>query len=374
MKHKTRWLAALPVASLALAGQAAAATDAELADLRQRIELLESASSSNLNFGLSSDTQVTIYGYVKADFIYDADTDLGTTSFGLGGLTAASPNNSNFRAQAIQSRLGFRSVTQTDIGEVRTQIEGDFFGGGGGTFRLRHANISVGNFLIGQTWTNFMPIAYYPGTLDFQGPAGIPFTRQTQARYTQPLGSNASLAVSIENGAGTTNDPVFTAALDYGMDGYGVRLAALGGSVDFAGRSFDRWGVNLSGGADLWQGGAITASYTIGEGIASYMVSGGADVRTIGGVTDLVESEGINVGLTHDFSEQWGVGLVYGYREDDRFAAADTQSLETVHASAFWHPTERMTVGLEAIYGERTLGDNTTADATRFQSSVQFNF
>jgi len=374
MRQKPGWLAALPAASLALAGQASATTDAELAELRQRIELLESSASSNLNFGLSSDTQVTIYGYVKADFIYDADADLGTTFFGLGSLTNAPANDDNFRAQAIQSRLAFRSVTQTDIGEVQTQIEGDFFGGGGGQFRLRHANISVGNFLIGRTWTNFMPISYYPGTLDFQGPAGIPFSRQTQARYTHPLGENASLAVSIENGAGTTSDPVFTAALDYGMDGYGVRLAALGGTVDFAGQSFDRWGVNLSGGADLWQGGAINASYTIGEGIASYMVYGGADARTIGGITDLVESEGATVGLTHDFNDHWGLGLAYGYREDDRFAAADTQSLETVHASLFWHPTERMTVGLEAIYGERTLGDDTTADASRFQSSVQFNF
>jgi hypothetical protein len=39
---------------------------------------------------------------------------------------------------------------------------------------LRHANLTVGNLLIGRSWTNFMPIESYPVTLDFQGPSGIP--------------------------------------------------------------------------------------------------------------------------------------------------------------------------------------------------------
>lgn len=57
----------------------------------------------------------------------------------------------------------------------------------------------LGAVLAGQYWTLFMPLESYPGTVDFQGPAGIPFMRQAQLRFTADLGDGLTLAGSLEN-------------------------------------------------------------------------------------------------------------------------------------------------------------------------------
>jgi hypothetical protein len=343
---KTKYLkqACMPLGLLAVLAAPAAAQDqaTELAELRDRVAQLETRSGNRLRFNIGSGTTMTVYGYIKADFFYDFDTNLGLTAGGLGGL-------------------------------VKTVIEGDFFGGGG-TFRLRHANVTFGNWLAGRSWTNFMPIESYPGTLDFQGPAGMPFSRQSQIRYTAALGNAVKASFSIENAAGASNDPTLTATVSYKTGTAFFKLAVLGGNVNYSGSSYDRWGVNVLANASLWQGGKINASYTIGEGIGSYMVSGGPDGQTIGGVDFLIETQALTIGITQAISDKISFGVAYGIRENDAPGLLATDTLQTLHTSVFWHPTERMTVGAEVIWGERELGNGSTENATRLQTSVQFNF
>lgn len=375
---KTKYLkqAWMPLGLLAALAAPASAQDqaTELAQLRDRVAQLETNNGNRLSFNIGSGTTMTVYGYIKADFLYDFDTNLGLTSGGLGGLVAGGNTGSNFRAHSFQSRLGVRTATDTDLGVVKTVIEGDFFGSGGGGFRLRHANVTFGNWLAGRSWTNFMPIESYPGTLDFQGPAGMPFSRQSQIRYTASLGDAVNASFSIENAAGASNDPTLTATVSYKTGKAFFKLAALGGTVNYGGSSYDRWGVNVSANASLWEGSKINASYTIGEGIGSYMVSGGPDGQTIGAVDSLIETQAITIGLTQAITEKVSLGVAYGARQNDAPGLLATDTLQTLHTSVFWHPTERMTVGAEVIWGERELGNGSTENATRLQTSVQFNF
>jgi hypothetical protein len=101
-----------------------------------------------------TNTSVKIGGYVKADFIYDVDADLGD-SFAASAIPAdgsdADRKSGNFRSHAKQTRLNFSTWTPTEVGEVKLFIEGDFFGQGGNqtfsnstTFRLRHAFGEIG--------------------------------------------------------------------------------------------------------------------------------------------------------------------------------------------------------------------------------------
>ena len=99
----------------------------ELADLRERVEQLE-AQQGGTGFNLPGDTTVEIYGYAKVDLFFDLDSPLGTTFFGLASLEPGFTKNSDSSAQAFQSRLGFRTSTETDLGTLKTVIEGDFFG------------------------------------------------------------------------------------------------------------------------------------------------------------------------------------------------------------------------------------------------------
>lgn len=342
----------------------------ELADLRERVEQLE-AQQGGTGFNLPGDTTVEIYGYAKVDLFFDLDSPLGTTFFGLANLEPGFTKNSDSSAQAFQSRLGFRTSTETDLGTLKTVIEGDFFGNGGGSFRLRHAYGSLGGFLAGQTWTNFMPIESYPGTLDFQGPAGIPFVREAQVRYTHDVGNGFMLSGSVEDDpSGVSTRLAVTAAASYEFGDSFVKLAVLSRQVEGATEDVDGWGVNLSGYTSLWEGNTIQASLTTGEAIGSYMVFGGADVFG----NTAVETDGLTLGISQDFAEKFSAGLVYGLRDIKQGAATDTETLETLHLTLNYKPVERVNVGLEYITGERTLFNNRSARADRVQTSVQFNF
>lgn len=340
----------------------AVAQDARVAALEARVAELE--DRPQLSFGVGG-VDLTVYGYIKADLIYDLDSDLGTTIFGLGSLVPGSGSGSNFRGQAFQSRLGVRA----EFDGATAVLEGDFFGGGGGQFRLRHAYVDTGSFLFGQTWTNFMPIESYPSTLDFQGPAGIPFARVAQARYTFGGDSGLGFSASVEQSAASSSEPAVTAAVFHTGENYFVKLAALSTNVSTGGGDVNGFGINLSGNARLWEGGGLNASYTMGEAISSYMVFGGDD--TFGGVA--VESEGITIGVSQQVND-WTFGLAYGLRENDIGAPTDTERLQTVHLTGNYQLRENTTLGLEYITGERDLFDGSSASADRVQAAVQFNF
>lgn len=340
-----------------------AAQSTQVEALEARVAELE--NRPKLSFGAGG-VDVQIYGYIKGDLIYDLDSDLGTTVFGFSRLVPGGDTGSNFRGQAIQSRLGIRASLEG----AKAVLEGDFFGNGGGGFRLRQAYVDIGGFRLGQNWTNFMPIESYPSTLDFQGPAGIPFARVTQARYTFGSASGFGGSASIEQAAGDSSDPAFTGALSYTSDRYFVKLAALGTQVSAGGGAeVDGFGVNLSGNAQLWEGGAINASYTTGEAISSYLGFGGADV--FGGAA--VEAKGLTIGLSQQVNK-WNFGLAYGLRTNDIGGATDTEELQTVHLTANYQIRDNTTTGIEYIHGERSLFDGTSASAGRVQASVQFNF
>lgn len=348
-----------------LAGSAALpvlAQEDRIAQIEARVAELE--QRPKLSFGVGG-IDLTVYGYVKGDLIYDLDSDLGNTFAGIGSLTPGGDTGSNFRGHAFQSRLGIRAT----LDGATAVLEGDFFGSGGGQFRLRQAYVDVGAFRFGQNWTNFMPIESYPSTLDFQGPAGIPFSRVVQARYTWKGPNGLGFSASVEDPAGDSSDPALTGAVFYQGERFFAKLAAIGTRVNDPAGEVDGWGVNLSGNAQLWEGGTINASFTTGEAISSYMVFGGDD--TFGG--QAVESTGVTIGLSQKVNK-WTFGAVYGLRENDIGAPTDTERLQTLHLTANYQLRENLTAGLEYITGERDLFDGSSVDADRVQAAVQFNF
>jgi hypothetical protein len=346
-----------------------------VAALENRVQQLESEKANSGGLIIAPNTTLRFYGYAKADLIYDLDYDLGNTIFGFSSLNAASVPNENFRAHAFQSRIGLESVTKTQIGDLTAKIEGDFFGSGGGQFRLRHAYGQIGGLMAGQTWTTFMPIESYPGTLDFQGPAGIPFARVTQARYTYDVGNGFKVSGAVENDPSALSDrPAIVGAASYSFNKSFVKVAAVTRGLAGVAGTQNAYGVNVSGNTSLWQGGRINASFTSGEGIGSYMVFGGTDLDTAG---NTISTQGYTVGLEQDVGDKFTFGVAYGRRDIDAGAGnlpTDTAELETIHVTAKYKPVKNVSIGLEYINGRRTQFNNATFSADRIQSSVQFNF
>ena len=159
-----------------------------------------------------SDTSVAIHGYTKLDMIYSIGPRMGDSFAETtipGNHSGASNNGPQFRAHARQSRLTLETRTPTNYGQMGTYMQMDFFGtspgsaGGNNTsnMRLRQAYGTLGNWLFGQTWTNFTDLDDQAETLDFFGPVGTIVARQAQVRYTYPMGK-WKFAAALENPAG----------------------------------------------------------------------------------------------------------------------------------------------------------------------------
>lgn len=398
-------MGATAVIALLAAGSAQAQT---LEELRARVEALEARQAETGRVKVPAGTTLEFGGYAKLDFTYDLDQGMGDT-VNIGGLQIGARDGGGFRAHARQSRFFFKTSTDTAQGPVNTHLEFDFFGSGGNEVlsnsynpRLRHAYGTWNGILAGQTWTNFMPIEFYPNTLDFQGPTGLPFIRQAQLRYTMPVNEQLTVSASLENSEfsgrnatgllGQTSGnptsgfnaeldelPDFTLAALYKGDGYGLKAAGVLRKLNTPQQTDDDigWGVNLSGSADLWQGGKLVASGTYGDGVGRYIIDGVGQDGFVDAAGNLhtIKSWGAAAQITHDFNAQLSAGLAYSYYSlINTFAPTDTDNLQIIHASLFYKPNKRVLIGGEVIYGEKELANGQNEDATRLQTSFQFNF
>jgi len=238
-----------------------AQTQAELDALRARVEALESVGPGSTpgDFKIGN-TTLDVYGYIKADFFYDFDFELGDTAATSNIGEPSNATSGTFGSTIRQSRIGLATSTPSAIGEIGGQLELDLFASDDtAELRLRHANITIGdNWLIGQYWTNFQPLDTYPTTVEFDGPVGVPFARVPQVRYTNGFGlDNTSFALSIEENVSGSNsdDPVFVASAEYNDGTYIARASALYGKAQSGDVEVDQTGFTLSGGIRPWQGG-----------------------------------------------------------------------------------------------------------------------
>ncbi len=222
-----------------------------------------------------SDTSISIRGYVKADFLYDFNQQVGD-SFqsseieprnGHALINGADPDRGGFvRMFARESRLTFETRTPTSYGQLKTYIETDFFtadgtvgpgvpnGGFGNSFvtnsylmRIRKAYATLGPVMAGQNSSLFLNDVGGADTLDFFGPTGIATIRQAQIRYSQAWGK-WNLATSMENPQDRPYNELgapFSGGGSYGSNGANTQHVP-----DFIGRLIytDSWGAaQLSG-------------------------------------------------------------------------------------------------------------------------------
>lgn len=404
--------------------QREAAQQAQIDETAETVEteVVKSGGSLGTFILPGTDTRISIGGYVKGDFIYDFGGSIGSDDlFVPETIAIGGENDPRFTAHARQTRLRIRTTTPSDFGPVKTLLEGDFFGGGGNevisnsfAFRIRHAFGEVGPVGAGQFWTNFMPLEAYPSTVDFQGPAGIPFIRQAQLRWTEPITDNFTLIGSLENsefsgqavdagdvdGDGDTAELItfgeslgsfagLAAGIDVAPDAIltgiyrddfgSLRVSAVGRRFGGQGTGDGAFGWGLNGAANLNLGDStrLLASVTGGDGVGRYILNGfgldgiidaGGNVRPIGAL-------GVTGQVQQDLGEDWMAALAYGrFDVFDTVSPGAVDSLQTVHGSLFWRPLDRVTFGAEAIFGMIENQAGADDHAVRLQTSVQVDF
>ena len=349
-----------------------------------------------------TNTEFTISGYAKADFIYDLKQKDGSVIYPAGLNLNPDDEQGHFQAHAKQSRLKISTSTPTVFGDLNTVIETDFFGSGGNEnqsnsygMRLRNAYVQIGGLLAGQYWTNFGTLAAYPGTVDFEGPSGITFIRQAQVRWTQSLDEKLNFAVSLENPEAAGNRvvgasgpfldrlPDAVVALEYNDDWGQFRLSALGRQLTSPDDKQDElaYGINVGGTYAIWPGGNILGTFTYGDGIGRYLIDGvGLDaVYGVEGdmaVLETIKAFGMVAGINHKFTDTVMGQVVVGrhHISDSNRLRAAFKKVNTVHTSLFWSPLSRLTIGGEVIYYDKEAPSGDKIENIRLQTSVQVSF
>ena len=383
-----------------------------------------------------SDTSISFSGYVKSDFIYDLGRDVGDT-FAAGSIpmdnTAANNADGNVRLHARQSRIRFQSRTPTDWGQLRTTIEGDFFGAGGNerwsnsnSLRLRHANGTLGPVMAGQSWTTFQDQDTWAATIDFAGPTAVVFARQAQIRYSTSLAEGLGLDLAVENPeartiqlnaaatgrASNTNVvdtvPDLVAALRY-RDSWGaVNLSGVGRHFNWDNglTQDDTWGYGIHTGVTIKlpfikDGTNIRGAFTFGDGVGRYLgnatpgvviscatdsssapnTSGASPLSRPGCGADMTTqfAHGWWAGLNHNWTDNINSNLFYGATtnevEVNRLGALASQGLtkdvQTLHANVRWNPVSSVTIGLEFMHGWRSVTTNPGAESSGTASRFQ---
>ncbi len=364
-----------------------------------------------------SNTSVTLGGYVKLDAVFSnpsagvdtkGDLFLDPTAIPV-GPTAGNNERNQVKFGARESRLFVKTNTPTSVGDLNTHVEFDFYGADGNEsvsnshgFRLRHAYGTLGNFLAGQTWTNFMNPASLPDTLDFGGPVGQIFDRQAQVRWTQPFGGPGSAtsgqwSVGLENPEAVVQIPggaSFRADTDRLPDVTGQVLFNTSiGKISVHGLVRQvRVDSKTPAVVDEKLGGAVSVAGvipTVGKDDFRFTASAG---NAIGRYSDGFFPDGV-VGSDGQIRlpKQWGWFAAYRHYWFDQLRsnlvlstagennpasapATTNKSTRSAHLNLIWSPVANSDLGLEYIYADRETEDGLKGHLNRLQASAKYAF
>jgi len=344
-----------------------------------------------------------IGGYFKTDFIYDLKPAGNTDSFIPSSFPVPQPtavNNSTISIRPTRLSLDFR-IPDTKVGDVRFYVEGDFFGTNATTPRMRHAYAQARNFLIGQTFSNFMDPDGFPDTLDFQGPNGMVSIRNPQVRYGFALTPSTTLYVSVEKPSSDVlfKTPQFSAQPNAPAPDGAIRLrqefqrghfqvAVLFRDIaaflpDGTTGSVFGWGVNTSLGFKTFGKDNVIFAVALGDGISRYLqdTSGlGIDAEPTSTPSPHLQATpavGVDLAYQHYWLKRLRSSAVYSYAavNNTDLAAATTYNHGTyTGANLIWNPLGSLNVGAEFLYGWVMEQNGKSANAPRIQFSAKYSF
>ncbi|QCU72763.1 hypothetical protein E5843_13965 [Luteimonas yindakuii] len=359
-------------------------------------------------------TVFTVGGMIRMDAMATKTTD-GDIAKGSAGrdfyVPGAIPVGGNgpetySDAHLKFSRLWLDASTTLDSGDrLAARLELDFFGGSLGNTAatntygatLRHAYVSWNNWLAGQTWSNFMDTAALIDAVDFVGPTdAVVFVRQPQLRYT-----NGPWAVSLEspettvqplNGAprviGGDNSamPDVIARYTHKADWGHFSVAGMARQLKYepvagADSTDTGYGATVSGLVKMGDATDLRYQLTGGDGIGRYiglatiqqdaMLDTSGDIDALGGWAGYV-------GLRHVFNprvrgnlyharSQWGNEIAWT-------GTGVTSKVQSWHANLIWTPYPKLDLGVEAIWGERTLESGVDGELIRLHTMARYSF
>lgn len=315
--------------------------------------------------------EFNLYGNVRLDASYQVEGGAKDMPYNqINGVPLEGNNEQSDRLRSTLSatRLGLDFKSPVGEQDVKGKIEVDFLGGANlDNLRIRHAYLNYGNWLIGQTWSNFAIPDYMPETIDALAFVGGAVKRTPQVRYTTKFSPQTNLVVAAEDPKDSSISqrlPALTARLNHQFaDNLNVSVRAMGHEKRVNSDEEMAWGVGVGAKYDVVPGTTLKADYYHVKGDSSFVsfTNKGVVAQANG---DLIQSEfdSIKVGITQKFGDKVHGTLGYGYMSFDKdpdyiAATADkstiNKNLWQAWANLFYSPRKPLSFGLEYVYGER---------------------
>ena len=323
-----------------------------------------------------TDTAVKFGGAIRVEATDDIRSSQGgrtddATAIPARG-TAKAKIGGSLNGSVSGSRLNFGSLSRTEIGEVKTFLEFDLGPEFAPGFRMRHAYLSTGNWLVGQTWSTVMDMDTVPDELSAGGSVGYGWLRRPQLRYSLKAGDEGRVDLAAEmpaadftspNAIRTAPDLVVKYAADPSWGHY-----ALGGMLRYlrsdtgAGEKADSvvWGIVGGLGIKTIGEDMVTLQTVDGNGVGTVLNQGsGLSAAVVNGSFHTFNTYGGTLAYQHYWGPKLRSTLAVGY---DHFSNATDniganglgiRSLASLHANLIYSPITAMDIGLE--YGYETF-------------------
>ncbi len=353
-----------------------------------------------------TNTRMKIGGYVKADFIADFDGTLDPTQFLMrtipvkGTAEYGGDPYVDFLAQETRINFDVRRIIPGAV-PLRGFVEGDFFSAGA-QFRLRHAYITAGNFVVGQTWTTLSFMEAIPVMIDFAAGDALFGGRAPQLRYQRSLNDRWKVSVAAEKlqylgiqnantlpGKATTQWPLLAVRADYkyddGIVSFGTSVGQLhwDGGADAPSDSAAQFAFLVGGRQNLGERAYATYHFSYSEGagenIMAFAGTAANAVLDANGKLETFPAFAAVFGFGYDWTSMLSIQGSYAYGVLDTPDSRDPLALErggVGHVNLIWRPknNEYFTMGAEIMYGKIRVQNGATGDATRLQLMTKFAF
>ena len=351
-----------------------------------------------------TDMRMKIGGYLKVDFIADFDGTLDPTQFLMRTIPVkGTPEYGgdpyvDFLAQETRINFDIRRIIPGAV-PLRGFVEGDFFSAGT-QFRLRHAYITAGNFIVGQTWTTLSFMEAIPVMIDFAAGDALFGGRAPQLRYQRSLNDRWKVSVAAEQlqflgiqnannlpGKATTQWPLLAVRADYKYDGGIVSFGTSVGQLHWDGAANDpsdsaaQFAFLVGGRHNLGERAFATYHFSYSEGAGeNIMAFAGTDANAVldaNGKLETFPAFAAVFGFGYDLTSTLSTQGSYAYGVLDTPDSRDPLALErggVGHLNLIWRGNEYFTMGAEIMYGKTRVQNDATGDATRIQLMAKLAF
>ncbi len=364
-----------------------------------------------------------VYGFGQADAIADFKQnnpdwyDVNRPSK-LPSFANQYGQDGHFYLSPRQSRLGVKGELPTSDGNVKGQFEFDMFGVGGDagqtTIRLRHAWGQWKQFGAGQTNSQFMDVDVFPNIVDYWGPNGMLFFRNTQVFYEFKNDDKFQGAVAIEAPGASADGGIYADRIELqnikarfalpDLTGH-IRMKSKMGYLQVGGivreikyddtlpndafnlsGSVTGWGISLSSNVNVTKADVLRLQYVYGHGIQNYFNDAPIDVGVQNNpgnaVTPIIgvalPVTGVVAFIDHNWNDKTSTSVGYSLvnvSNSDAESPSDFHRGQYFVANVLTTPVKNVMMGGEFQWAHReNFSDGFKVDDVRLQFSFKYSF